>query len=96
MNAPHPAYPTTAEVRLHGAAVRRATREWENNARIRRILQEALTQLDACDLHGYSLIAGMNLCDTHDTIAAMLPDIESNDAGEALNTWAREQVGSEL
>ena len=97
MSAPHPAYPTTAEVRLHGDAVRLATREWENNGRIRRILQEALTQLDrTCDMDGHSMAPGYNLRDIRAGVADMLPLVDDHDQTAALDAWAWEHVGDAL
>lgn len=84
----HPAYPTTADLRRHGAAMRLANREHDNNARIHAILTRALVELNACDLHGYSLVPGMDLTDVYDTIQSMLPALTDNDRGEALNEWA--------
>jgi hypothetical protein len=89
---PHPAYPTPADVRRHRSAANLAEREWQNNERIHDILSRALAELNRCDLHGYSLVPGMDLADVYDGIAASLPLIHDNDRNEMLNEWAAERV----
>jgi len=93
MSAPHPAYPTTAETRRHNEARRLADREWENNGRIRRILQEALTQIErTCDVDGYSMAPGYNLRDIRAGVADMLPQIDNHDQSAAMEAWAWDQA----
>jgi hypothetical protein len=86
--AGHPAYPTPADVRRHRAAASLAERHYQNNARIRAILDRALAELNACDLYGQSMAPGYDLVNIYDGIADMLPRIDDNDRNEALNTWA--------
>jgi hypothetical protein len=91
LNACHPAYPSPAAVRRHNAAHRLADAHHANNAKIHAILSRALVELDACDLHGHSLVEKMDLTDVYDTIQSMLPDLDGNDAGEKLNEWAADR-----
>lgn len=93
MNAPHPAYPAPADVRRYAAAHRLAEQHHANNARIYAILDRALDELNKCDLHGFSLVQGMDLTDVYDTIESMLPDLDGNDMGEKLNEWAADRAG---
>ena len=88
----HPAYPTPADVRRHRAAASLAEREYQNNARIRAILDRALAELDKCNLYGQSMAPGYDLVNIYDGIADMLPRVEDHDRNEALNEWAAEQV----
>ena len=88
----HPAYPAPADVRRYAAAHRLADREYANNKRIHAILSRTLAELNACDLHGYSLIAGYDLHNVYDQIADMMPRLDDNDAGEKLNAWAADRA----
>jgi hypothetical protein len=91
-STPHPAYPTPADVRRHRAAASLAEKHYQNNARIRAILDRALAELNACDLYGQSMAPGYDLVNIYDGIADMLPRIDNHDRNEALNEWAKDQT----
>jgi hypothetical protein len=89
---PHPAYPSPADVHRHRAAATLAERHYQNNVRIHAILSRALDELNACDLHGYSMTPGYDLTDIFDAIDDMLPELDDHDRNEALNDWAKDQA----
>lgn len=87
----HPAYPTRADCARRGAAHRLALRHAANNHRIADILARALAEIEACDLTGFSCVAGYDLCDLPAHLRDMMPDADG-DLGHALDDWAMEQI----
>lgn len=87
----HPAYLAPATLRRESRANHIADEARENNRRIRTILQTALSELQRCDLGGYSMIPGYDLDDLTNALMEMLPRFD-HVAEEMLADWARGEV----